>query len=170
MKVYRMCLLLVLCCLCSAGISQDSDYKIQSVFIVRFAKYIEWPQSAKSGDFQIGVFGSGEAEKAIESTVQGKTIGNQKITVRHFNSVSEITPCNILFVTFAKTSNYYAANARLQGKSALIITEKEGMAQKGSDINLVYTDGKMNFEINKAATEKAGLKIPANLLSLAKIY
>ena len=143
---------------------------MQSVFIVRFAKYIEWPGASKSGDFQIGILGSEEAEKAIHATVDGKMVGNQKIVVKRFDAVSQVSPCNILYITYPKSSNFYSVSSKLQGKSTLIITEKEGLAKKGSNINLVVNDGKMNFEVNKAATEKSGLKIPANLLSLALVY
>ena len=155
MRKIFISLLLVLLISNTEVSSQDNSYKMQSVFIVRFAKYIEWPGNYKSGDFQIGILGGAEAEKAISTTVQGKTVGSQKITVKRFNTVSEITPCNILYITFSKTSNFYAASTKVKGKSTLIITEKEGMAQKGSNINLVVNDGKMNFEINKSSTEKS---------------
>lgn len=165
------CLLLVIVLFVSyAAGAQEMDYRMQSVFIVRFAKYIEWPGSAKSGDFQIGVLGGEEAEKAIHATVDGKTVGNQKIVVKRFDAVSQVSPCNILYITYPKSSNYYSAASKLQGKSTLIITEKEGLAKKGSNINLVVNDGKMNFEVNKASSEKSGLKIPASLLSLAIVY
>ena len=163
-------MLIIVLFLSSKAYSQDADYKMQSVFIVRFAKYIEWPGSYKSGDFQIGVLGSEEAEKAIHATVDGKMVGNQRIVVKRFDAVAQISPCNILYITFPKSSNFYSASAKLSGKSTLIITEKEGLAKKGSNINLVVADGKMNFEVNKSTTEKSGLKIPANLLSLAVVY
>ncbi len=164
--------LLIICIAIFSAVSAfaESNYKLQSVFIVRFAKYIEWPENYKSGDFVIGVLGDDEAESAIKTTCAGKTVGNQKITIRKFNSVAEIGNCNILYITFAKSSNFYAASSKLKSKSTLIITEKDGLAQKGSNINLVVNQGKMNFEVNKIVNEKSGLKIPASILSLATVY
>src|SRR4028119_2478204 len=65
-----------------------SDYKYHSVFIYNFIKYIQWPSSAQSGDFVIGVLGSSGIIPELEKMASTKTVGSQKIVVRRFNSVS----------------------------------------------------------------------------------
>jgi hypothetical protein len=49
----------------------------------------------------------------------------------------------------------------------LIITEKSGLAQKGSSINFIMQDNKWKFELNEAATQSAGLKVSRELSKLA---
>ena len=51
----------------------------------------------------------------------------------------------------------------------LIVGDMEGFARSGGIINLVMTEGKVHFEINVSAAERAGLKISSKMLKLAQI-
>jgi hypothetical protein len=50
--------------------------------------------------------------------------------------------------------------------STLVITEKNGLSERGSCINFVLIDNKLNFEINKTAIDQAGLKVSSQLLKM----
>jgi len=58
---------------------------------------------------------------------------------------------------------------KVQGQSVLIVGDMEGFARSGGIINLVMTEGKVHFEINVSAAERAGLKISSKMLKLAQI-
>jgi hypothetical protein len=57
----------------------------------------------------------------------------------------------------------------LKGSSTLTVGETEGFAVLGGIINLTAEGNTLDFEINLLAAERAGLKISANMLALAKI-
>ena len=52
-------------------------------------------------------------------------------------------------------------------KNTVIVTEKEGLAKKGSFINFISQEGKIRFEVNKAKFTASNVKISGQLLSLA---
>jgi uncharacterized protein DUF4154 len=58
---------------------------------------------------------------------------------------------------------------RLPVAGALTVGENEGFAHWGGVIKLIMADGKLRLEINQTSAEKAGLKISAKLLSLARV-
>ena len=49
----------------------------------------------------------------------------------------------------------------------LIITEKEGLVEKGAGINFIIKNNRQKFELNKKNVEKYKLKVSSNLEALA---
>ncbi len=147
--------------------AQNIDYRFHSVFIYNFTKYIQWPETYQSGDFVIGVLGNSPISTELEKLAANKTVGLQKIVIKKFKSADEISNCHILFLPVSGNNNFEAVQEKLKGKHTLVITEKSGMAQKGSGINFIQQDNKWKFELNEAATHNAGLKVSKELSKLA---
>lgn len=147
--------------------TQAQDYKYHSVFVYNFTKYVQWPASAQTGDFVIGVLGNSEIISELEKISVNKTVGNQKIVVKKVSSVAEAGTCHILFIPQNSSRQFEAAQEALKNKSVLVITERDGLGKKGSGINFVTQDGKMRFELNQTATQSAGLKVSSQLSSMA---
>ncbi|QHT69496.1 YfiR family protein [Rhodocytophaga rosea] len=147
--------------------AQTQDYKFHSIFIYNFTKYIQWPASQQSGDFVIAVIGNSPIAAELEKITSNKVVGSQKIVVKRFKSVSEISDCHILYLPSSGSGNFDEIQGKLRGKSTLVITEKTGMAQKGSGINFVMQDNKWKFELNESATQSAGLKVSKELAQMA---
>jgi len=57
----------------------------------------------------------------------------------------------------------------LNGSSTLTVGESEGFAVRGGIINLMAEGNKLHFEVNLLAADRAGLKISAKMLALARI-
>ncbi|SFC26071.1 protein of unknown function [Flexibacter flexilis DSM 6793] len=145
--------------------AQNSDHKFHSVFIMNFIKYIQWPNV--NSDFVIGVLGNADIVEELERSVANKNVSGQKIIVKTFDKVSDIDNCQVLYIPQGKSKLLADVITKVSGKNTLIITEKSGLADKGSGINFVLKDGRWKFELNKDATEKAGLKVSSDLLRLA---
>src|ERR1700722_9242607 len=56
------------------------------------------------------------------------------------------------------------------GKSVLTIGETDAFCPSGGAIQFFIENDHMRFEINRDATDAAGLKVSAKLMSLARIY
>ena len=56
-----------------------------------------------------------------------------------------------------------------QNAPLLIVTEEEGLAKKGSCINIVIDDERLKLEINKDNIEKRNLKVASEFLGLGTI-
>ncbi|MBC7389642.1 MAG: YfiR family protein [Opitutaceae bacterium] len=147
----------------------DPVSRIKVMFLYNFTKYIEWPQDYKQGDFVIGVLGgaSESLKKELEKLASTKKAGIQTIVVKNYNSVAEIEKCHLLFIPESKSNLLDEATAKCKKNSTLIVTEKDGLAKRGSAINFVVKDNKQNFELNKGNIERYNLNVSTNLLSLA---
>ncbi len=147
--------------------AKSQDYRIHSVFIYNFTKYIQWPSSEQSGDFIIGVLGNSPIVASLEKLAAERKIGTRSMIVKRFSSVADISKCHMLFIPERYSNDLEAALAKTAGQATLIMTEKNGLGAKGSNINFITVDGKQRFELNRGATEKAQLKVSTELTSLA---
>lgn len=147
--------------------AKAQDYRIHSVFIYNFTKYIQWPSTDQSGDFIIGVLGNSPIVGSLEKLAQERKVGSRAMVIKKFSTVSEISKCHMLFIPENSSNDFEAALAKVSGQSTLIMTERKGLGSKGSGINFITVDGKQKFELNKSATEKAQLKVSTELTSLA---
>lgn len=147
--------------------AQNLDYRFHSIFIYNFTKYIQWPTSQQSAEFIIGVYGNSPISEELEKITSNKSVGTQKIVVKRFKNISEVSDCHILFVPSNGSSNFEAVQQKLKGKSTLVITEKSGLIEKGSCINFVLQDNKWKFQLNESAAQNAGLKVSRELAQMA---
>ncbi len=146
--------------------AQNSDHKFHSVFILNFIKYIQWPNV--SSDFVIGVLGDADIIAELERSSQNKNVAGQKIVIKKYDNINDFNgECHVFYIPNGKSKHLADALTKTSGKSTLVITEKNGLASKGSGINFVLKDGRWKFELNKEATEKAGLKVSSDLAKLA---
>jgi hypothetical protein len=151
--------------------TQTGIPKAQAMFIYNFSRLIEWPASYKSGPFIIGVLGSSATFDELESFVVGKNVGTQPISVVKFASTADISTCHILFIPFSKTKELATILPKLQGKSSLIITEKNGAIEEGSAINFSVIGDKLKFEFKPDNATKYQIKLSSKLNEMAfKVY
>jgi hypothetical protein len=150
-----------------SNFSLAQNYKFHSVFIYNFTKYIQWPASYQNGDFVIAVLGNSGVTANLEKMASVKSVGNQKIVVKQVNSVAEAGKCHIIFVPNSKSGNLDAVLTSYGNKPTLVITERAGLAKKGSGINFILQAGKWKFELNKPAIESSNLRVSNELAKLA---
>jgi hypothetical protein len=148
---------------------QPSDYAIQANIIYHFTKYIDWPDSKKSGDFIIGIVGKTPMYEKLKGFLTNKVVGNQKIVIKRISSSETSINCHILYFGEDESSSVKKIAARTAGASILLVSEDEGLAEKGSCINFVVVSDHLKLEINKNNIEQRNLRIASELLQLGKI-
>jgi len=160
---FLLALLLMLCVLPAVA----QNYKMHSVFVYSFTRYVIWPETYNSGDFEIMVLGESPIIDELKTMAQSKKVGDRTIKVTKIASPSEIKKCNMLFVSAGKTALIPEVMEKVNAQSILVISEEVGAAQKGSDINFIIKDGKLAFELNQASVNRQGLRVSNELSRLA---
>lgn len=146
----------------------DTNAKIKAVFIYNFTKYIEWPENYKTGEFTIGILGENDALfKELNQMSKVKKVANQTFSIKSYSQIGDVSNPHILYIPADSAEALSKAVDKLKGKSTLIVTEKPGMAKKGSAINFVIVGNRQKFELNKNTAEKHNLKVASTLEKLA---
>jgi hypothetical protein len=155
--------------------SRQLEYAVKLAYLCNFGRYVEWPSNADSeqddSDLVIGVLGDAPLSEAIEELRKsGRTINGRPIIVRHFASLKDYQPCQILFI--AKTvppEQQEAAIETLRGQPVLLVGETATFTAQGGCISF-YRDGDtVRFEVNLDAVRNRQLQLSAKLLGVAKV-
>lgn len=145
--------------------AQSQVAKFKSVFTLSFIRHIGWTESAKKGDFVIGVVRDKEIADWMTKLSTGKKFGFQNVVIKEFKSPEEVVDCQVVYVSSNVNFGKHASTIvdKVNGGSTLIITESEGATKFGSMINFVVREDKLKFEIHKANAAKFGLQISSKL-------
>jgi len=143
------------------------NYKMHTVFIFSFTRYIQWPTAYNGAEFEIIVLGDSPIVEELKAMAQAKKVGDRNIKVTRINSPEEIRKCNILFVPAAQSSQINDVLTKVTTQSILVVTEEPGLGAKGSNVNFITRDGKLAFELNQDAATRQGLKVSNELSRLA---
>ena len=152
---------------CQTASTFAQNYKMHTVFIFSFTRYVQWPDAYNAGDFEILVLGDAPILPELRAMADAKKVGDRNIKVTKINTPAEIRRCNILFVPASKSDQLTEVLDKVMTQSILVVTEEPGMAGKGSNVNFITRDGKLAFELNQAATSRQNLKISNELSRLA---
>ena len=150
-----------------ATLSYAQNYKLHSVFVYSFTRYVQWPDAYNKGDFEILVMGDSPILDELRAMAQSKKVGDRTIKVTKISSPGEIRKCNILFIPAAKSAQITDILTKVNMQPILVLTEEAGLAAKGSDINFVVKDGKPAIELNQNTVNKKNLRVSNELSRLA---
>jgi hypothetical protein len=151
----------------SASAQDRPMHEVYSMMVFNFTKYVQWPDHSGSGEFIIGVMGNNDVYKTLNNWYGGKPRGSKTYVVKKFNNASEVTDCNVLFIDNSKSGEFENVKSATQGKGTLLITDKNGLGNRGSSINFKTVDNKLKFELNQKAVESANLKVSSSLSAMA---
>jgi hypothetical protein len=142
-------------------------HEVYSMMVFNFVKYVQWPASDNSKEFVIGVVGNGDIYNTLTAWYGGKPKGNKTYVIKKFNSASEVTDCQVIFIDSSKSKEFDAINGQVAGKGTLVVTNGRGLGSKGSCINFKTVDEKLRFELNQQAIAASNLKVAGALTSMA---
>jgi len=147
---------------------EGTEYQIKGAMMVNFIKFVEWPEPTAFSDqdtIVIGIIGQDDFGDTLDH-IEGRMIGGKQLTVRHFDSLSAIDACQILFVSRSETYRTRAILDRVAGIPVLTIGETDIFMQSGGIIRFFLEKNRVRFEINPSAAASAGLKLNAKLLEI----
>jgi hypothetical protein len=148
------------------------EYRVKAAFLYNFAKFVEWPPEtfqSPTDPLVICTLGYDPYRRALEETVRDKTIQGRTFSVRQVSDVEQANTCQIFFVSASESKRAAAMLPRLKTTGVLTVGEAEGFAASGGVINFKTENGRVRFEINVTAAERAKLRISSKLLSLVQI-
>jgi hypothetical protein len=154
------------------GLAQvkPSEYELKAAFLFNFAKFVEWPPDAfanTNAPIIIGVLGENVFGNSLEKIINDRKVNNRSFQFRNFESPSEATNCQILFITASKKNDFAKIVTALHNASVLTVSETDGFLKAGGMINFLFEGNNVRFQISDEAAKKARLKISSKLLSLA---
>jgi hypothetical protein len=153
---------------------EGTEYQIKGAMILNFIKFVQWPE--KSPDqllndktdttLTIGIIGKDNFGNTLDQ-IEGRKIGNKKLSVRHIKSLNQLSGCQILFISESEAHRTYQILRATSGMPILTIGEDEDFIQLGGIIRFYDEKNHIRFEVNQTAALKSDLKLSVKLLEVA---
>lgn len=164
--------LLALTLAASAQATDEKETKLKAAFVLKFALYVEWPESAfgsPTNPIVFGVLGRDPFGQIMDATMQGQTIDRHPVIVKRARTAVELLDCHVVFVSAAERDKVKTLLPQLRGKPILTVSDMDGFTSAGGMIGLKKKQGVIRFDINRQAAESAGVKISSKLLQLGDV-
>jgi len=145
------------------------EYQVKAAFLYNFARFAEWPPEAMARATFIGicVLGRDPFGSALEQTLREKVIHGRPFSVRRLADGSALSECHVLFYGSADGAAHPAVLRNACSAGILTVGETAGFIEAGGMIEFALAANKVRFKINPDATQRARIRLSAQLMQLA---
>jgi len=148
------------------------EYKTKAALIIKIGKFVRWPEGAftgAGGTLRLCIVGRDDFGDSIDR-LAGQTLQGQVIAIARLAAPEEsATSCRIVFISASERDRVAAFLTSIARSPVLTISDIDGFAAAGGMVEFTATPSKIQFEINAAASKRAGLEIGAQLLQLSTL-
>ena len=172
LPLFKSLVLLLLFCLSAGAGPALTENQIKAGFLFNFTRFVDWPAEAfpaVDSPIVLGIVGEDSFGDLLTQAAAGKTVNGRTVLVQRFKEEQNFRACNILFISASEDKLMARIFERLKGSSVLTVGETSGFAQSGGIINFVVEDNRVRLEINLDAAARAGVKISAKVIGVARI-
>lgn len=148
---------------------QLDEYDVKGAFLYKLIKFVEWPPSARgSGTVVIGVFGRDAFDDVLGVVTKAKKGGPREVEVRQLSQVKDVRGCHIVFIAESEARRTLDILREVGNAGILTVGETPSFLRDGGVVRFYVEGNRVRFQIDSVAAQVSGLKISAQLLSLAK--
>lgn len=162
---------LLFACSSALGQQRPSEYQVEAAYLYNFSRFVEWPAKGTNapGSFTICVLGEDPFGQALDATIAGEAIGNQRVIARRISSPQMSVDCQILFISLSEANRLNKIIEALNKSSVLTVSNIPQFSERRGMIQFVLEENRIRFEVNLTATQRAGLTLSSDLLKVATV-
>lgn len=143
------------------------ESRVKAAFLLRFAQFVEWPPESLNGRdaMQLCVVRPSPFGSDLRELASGERVKGRAVRIADVDAAGPFDACHVLFIPGRATMR--AVLRRVGSRHILTVGEGERFLEEGGIIRLRTIEGRVRFEIDAAAADRANLKVSAQLLRLA---
>ena len=174
----RMFLVATPCLLvCLWALAQDQpvaarEAQVESEAVFRLAEFVEWPPATSSEQnttFNFCVLGADPFGDSLDKAVLGHPIEQAPTMIVRGSRLADMGRCDVLFISVSEAKRLPKILPKLREKNVLTVSDVPDFAALGGIVQFEREGDHVSLVVNLDAAQKSGLRIRAQLLSLAKI-
>jgi len=155
-----------------APAAEPDSREVKADMLYNIAKFIKWPEQSYAhtdGQLVFTILGDDALAEALAANLSTKTINGHPVFVRVVRRVQDATGSQILYIASSEANRLGEVLKAVEGSPALTVADSSGFVALGGMVDFSDAHERIRFEINQARAERAGLKISAKLLALARV-
>jgi hypothetical protein len=144
-----------------------TDLQVKAAYLYKFGAFVQWPAAPPGEAFTICVMGRDPFGPTLDATVNGETLEGRRLVTLRINSVHEVAPCRILYISESEEAQVKTILDAIGRAPVLTVSDIPNFSERGGMIQFVLENGRVRFRVNVASAEKAGLTLSSQLLKVA---
>jgi len=167
-------LCIALLCACGVALTgraseEHREYDVKAVFLLNFARFIEWPDQDADRPFVIAVLGADPFGHELDFALKGEKVGSRPIVARRAASLDEAAEADAVFISRSEKRHLAEILAQLEKHPTLTVSDIPQFAAEGGMVEMVTEGSKIRLNINVTEAREAHLTISSKLLRAARI-
>jgi hypothetical protein len=142
-----------------------TEAQLKAAYLVNFLKYVEFPGTRTT--VNLCLFGRDSLGPYLAG-YEGRQVGGRELRIRRVNSPEQIADCQEIFVPDTEEARLAAVLRWVDKQPILTVSDAETFTREGGGIALIRADGRLQFEVNVEALNRAGMRASPQMLRLAK--
>lgn len=147
---------------------------LRAGFLVNFAKLSSWPDTrfeTPDSPVRLCLHDADPNTKALSQSLGGKPVGARALQIVPINDLKSVKGgnCHIAYLGPELQTRLDELVPALAATGSLVVDEGSRFTWPDGMIRLFLEDGRMRFELNLSAVERAELKIDPRLIRLARL-
>ena len=145
--------------------SQTVD-RIKAAYIYNFAKFVDLP-APDDKTLRLCVIGKNDLNGALQA-LQHRVAQGREVVVRKEVSIDQIKDCTMVFVGETEATLLPLAARQVGASGVLVISDARQAVDRGAHLALVFSEDRVEFDVNLQQLQKSGIKASSQMLKLAR--
>jgi hypothetical protein len=145
------------------------ENEVKAAYLFHFTKFVRWPAASNPADpFRLCVAGDPDFAAALDAVIAGESADGRPLVRLDGNSAETARTCQILYIGPHSPDGGRALLAAVRGQPVLTVGNAPGFSEQEGMIHFVVSEGRVRFDVNLAAAQRAGLQVSSKLLRVAR--
>jgi len=148
--------------------AEANETQVKSAFIIKVIKFISWSETNPTAIRQVCVYPKNPFKKSLETYAKlSSSKARQKIKINYPEKLTELSSCDVLFLSQKVAVDLEKINDIAQRNSILTISDIDDFASNKGMIEVDLKNKKIELHINLNSSRAAELTMSSKLLGLA---
>ena len=169
--IFAFCLIACNAAAVTADQQKPGEYQVKALFLYNFLNFVDWPANSSfylSPTINVCIVGDDPFADALDD-IRNETVKGKKLVIRIYRPFDEPEGCHLLFIPASEKNHAGHILRSVRESNVLTVADTVDVASQDAIISFFIEQKKVRFAINIESARRAGLKISAKLLKLAKI-
>lgn len=148
-------------------------FQVKAALVTNFLKYIQWPESYSvelGNELLFGIVGKDPFGEFLDRRLSRITVDGKSVKIVRFGGLDDITKTHVLYITASEEAIYKAVLKKVNGTSAVTVSEVDDFIESGGMINFTIDKdtSKVRFQLNLKAAREQHIQIYPRIVGLAE--
>jgi hypothetical protein len=145
------------------------EMRLKAAVLTKLPQFVDWPPASLSARTQtvVCVLAPDPFGADLPDLLAGETLNGRPVVSRTISREDEVASCHVLFMSAASLAAHRRVFDAAVSGPVLTVSDDERFLDAGGIVQLRMVSGRVRFDVDTGAAQRAGLRVSSQLLQLA---